>query len=90
MSDAEYKRVCEAFKRLSGGGHLISKPSFIQNVLGEGVPTNIAESLYTACGGGPRGIALRDLICGLVLLTKGTQDEKIRYTNAILLIFMYM
>ncbi|GJQ78056.1 hypothetical protein Trydic_g2399 [Trypoxylus dichotomus] len=78
MSDAEYKRVCEAFKRLSGGLNFISKQTFIQNVLGEGVPTNIAEALYTACGGGPRGIGLRDLICGLVLLTKGTPEEKIK------------
>ncbi|KAJ8982583.1 hypothetical protein NQ317_005054 [Molorchus minor] len=30
------------------------------------------------CGGSSRGIALRDLICGLVLLTKGTQEEKIK------------
>ncbi|KAL3270541.1 hypothetical protein HHI36_021079 [Cryptolaemus montrouzieri] len=79
MSDAEYKRICEAFKRLTGGSQYLSKSAFTQNVLGDGVPTTIAEWLYTACGGGPRGIALKDLICGLVLLTKGTQDEKIKF-----------
>ncbi|XP_017785154.1 PREDICTED: ubiquitin carboxyl-terminal hydrolase 32 isoform X2 [Nicrophorus vespilloides] len=79
MSDVEFKRVCEAFKRLTGGGQLLSRHAFTQNVLGDGVPVTIAESLYIACGGGPRGIALRDLICGLVLLTKGTEDEKIRF-----------
>lgn len=78
MSDAELKRVCEAFKRLTGGAQLLNRTAFTQNVLGDGVPATIAEWLYTACGGGPRGIALRDLICGLVLLTKGTQDEKIK------------
>lgn len=78
MSDAEFKRVCEAFKRLTNGTQLLNRTAFTQNVLGEGVPTTIAEWLYTACGGGPRGIALRDLICGLVLLTRGTQDEKIK------------
>ncbi|XP_063924982.1 ubiquitin carboxyl-terminal hydrolase 32 isoform X2 [Zophobas morio] len=79
MSDEEYKRICEAFKRLSGGNQLLSKQSFILHVLGDGVPQAIAEWLYIACGGTPRGIALKDLICGLVLLTKGKQDEKIRF-----------
>lgn len=78
MSDVEFKRVCEAFKRLTGGGQFLSRHSFTQNVLGDGVPITIAEWLYTACGGTQRGIVLRDLICGLVLLTKGTQDEKIK------------
>ncbi|XP_045466873.1 ubiquitin carboxyl-terminal hydrolase 32 isoform X2 [Harmonia axyridis] len=79
MSDVEFKRICEAFKRLTGGSQYLSKSAFTQNVLGDGVPSTIGEWLYTACGGGPRGIALKDLICGLVLLTKGTQDEKIKF-----------
>ncbi|KYB26971.1 ubiquitin carboxyl-terminal hydrolase 32 isoform X2 [Tribolium castaneum] len=79
MSEEEYKRICEAFKRLSGGNQLLSKQSFILHVLGDGVPQAIAEWLYLACGGTPRGIALKDLVCGLVLLTKGKQDEKIRF-----------
>lgn len=79
ISDAELKRVCEAFKRLTNGGQLLSRHAFTQNVLGDGVPLKIADWLYTACGGGPRGIALKDLLCGLVLLTKGIQDEKIKF-----------
>lgn len=79
MSDQELKRVCEAFKRLTNGGQLLSRAAFVQNVLGDGVPATIADWLYNACGGGAKGIALRDLICGLVLLTKGTQEEKIRF-----------
>ncbi|XP_074026841.1 ubiquitin specific protease 32 isoform X2 [Leptinotarsa decemlineata] len=79
MSDAELKRVCEAFKRLTNGGQFLSRHSFILNVLGDGVPATIAEWLYLACGGTPRGIGLKDLICGLLLLTKGTQDEKIKF-----------
>lgn len=79
MSDAEFKRVCEAFKRLTNGGTLLSQASFAQHVLGDGVPAPIVEKLYVACGGAARGIALRDLICGLVLLTKGSQDEKIKF-----------
>ncbi|KAJ8972102.1 hypothetical protein NQ314_000328 [Rhamnusium bicolor] len=79
MTDAEFKRVCEAFKRLTNGGQFLSRHAFTQNVLGDGVPLTIADWLYTACGGSSRGIALRDLICGLVLLTKGTQEEKIKF-----------
>ncbi|XP_049824907.1 ubiquitin carboxyl-terminal hydrolase 32 isoform X2 [Aethina tumida] len=79
VSDQELKRVCEAFKRLTNGGQLLSRAAFVQNVLGDGVPATIADWLYNACGGGAKGIALRDLICGLVLLTKGTQEEKIRF-----------
>lgn len=82
VSEAELRRVCEAFKRLSAGNTgssgLISLSTFTQHVLGEGVPQTIANCLYTACGGTQRGIAFKELICGLVLLTKGTQDEKIR------------
>ncbi|XP_076255455.1 ubiquitin specific protease 32 isoform X3 [Rhynchophorus ferrugineus] len=79
MSDAEFKRVREAFNRLTSGGNLLGQTAFAQHVLGEGVPVPIVERLYIACGGGSRGIALRDLICGLVLLTKGSQDEKIKF-----------
>lgn len=71
VSEAELKRINEAFKRLAGGGQLMSQFAFIQHVLGEGAPIPVAGWLYAACGGTPRGIALKDLVCGLVLLTKG-------------------
>lgn len=79
MSDIEYKRVCEAFKRLAGPSALLNKSAFIANVLGDGVPSVIAEWLYGACGGSAKGISQRDLICGLVLLTRGTEEEKVRF-----------
>lgn len=79
VSEEEYKRVGETFKRLSGGNQLLSKHSFIIHVLGDGVPPTISEWLYIACGGTVRGIARRDLICGLVLLTKGKEEEKVRF-----------
>lgn len=79
MTDVELKRVCAAFNRLTNNGSVfLSQYSFIHNVLGNGVPLKIANWLYTACGGSSRGIALKDLICGLVLLTKGTQEERIK------------
>ncbi|XP_066148846.1 ubiquitin carboxyl-terminal hydrolase 32 isoform X1 [Euwallacea fornicatus] len=79
MSDAEFRRISETFKRLTNGGVWLAQPAFAQHVLGDGVPPPIVEKLYTVCGGGSRGIAFRDLICGLVLLTKGSQDEKIKF-----------
>ncbi|XP_044740622.1 ubiquitin carboxyl-terminal hydrolase 32 isoform X2 [Chrysoperla carnea] len=79
VSDVEFRRVCEAFKRLAGSGNTIGKDAFTYDVLGECVPSAIADWLYTACGGTTRGIALRELICGLVLLTRGTQEEKIKF-----------
>ncbi|XP_017843639.1 ubiquitin carboxyl-terminal hydrolase 32 isoform X1 [Drosophila busckii] len=35
--------------------------------------------LYAACGGTQRGISFKDLLCGLVLITRGTQEEKTKF-----------
>ncbi|KAH8388821.1 hypothetical protein KR215_000251 [Drosophila sulfurigaster] len=35
--------------------------------------------LYAACGGTQRGISFKDLLCGLVLITGGTQEEKTKF-----------
>lgn len=79
VTDNELRRIKEAFKKSAGaGGTTISKTAFLQDVLSEGVPAVLADWLYVACGGTQRGIAFKELLCGLVLLTKGTQDEKIR------------
>ncbi len=43
MSESELKRIREAFKRVSNVSGFISKSSFLKEVLGEGVPRNIAE-----------------------------------------------
>lgn len=43
------------------------------------MPQSIAECLYAACGGTQKGICFKEVICGLVLLAKGTQEEKIRF-----------
>lgn len=80
VTDTEYRRLKEAFKRSAGvNGTLLSKNAFVQDVLCEGVPALVADWLYQACGGTSKGIGLKELICALVLLTKGTQDEKIRW-----------
>lgn len=37
------------------------------------------QDIYVACGGTTKGIQFKDLVTALVLLTKGTQEEKIRF-----------
>lgn len=61
------------------GSSSLSKSAFIHEVLGDGVPPVLADSLYTVCGGTAKGIPFKELLCGLVLLTKGTADEKIKF-----------
>nr|XP_029727906.1 ubiquitin carboxyl-terminal hydrolase 32 isoform X3 [Aedes albopictus] len=80
VTDPELRRIKDAFKRSAGTtGTVLSKSAFVQDVLGDGVPPMVADWLYSACGGTPKGITFKELLCGLVLLTKGTQDEKIRF-----------
>lgn len=80
VTDPELRRIKDAFKRSAGtSGTVLSKSAFVQDVLGDGVPTVVADWLYAACGGTPKGITFKELLCGLVLLTKGTQEEKIRF-----------
>lgn len=79
VSSGELKRIKEAFKRCSAvGSSTLSKSAFTHEVLGDGVPPVLAEWLYVACGGTSKGIPFKELLCGLVLLTKGTPDEKIK------------
>ncbi|XP_050522495.1 ubiquitin carboxyl-terminal hydrolase 32 [Daktulosphaira vitifoliae] len=79
INDSELKRLREAFKRLSPINGVISKHSFIKEVLGDGVPLSIADYIYSACGGTAKGIGFKDLVCGLVLLTLGSNEEKYKF-----------
>lgn len=79
VSEGEFRRIKEAFKRSTGSnGTTLSKSAFLQDVLTEGVPPVLADWLYGACGGTQKGIAFKELLCGLVLLTRGFRDEKVK------------
>ncbi|XP_075218366.1 ubiquitin specific protease 32 isoform X2 [Lycorma delicatula] len=79
LSDSELKRLRDAFKRHSTNG-VITDKVFIREVLGDGVPNAVAEFLFVACGGVPdKGIAWKELLCGLVLLTRGKEEEKLKF-----------
>ncbi|KAJ6636569.1 Ubiquitin carboxyl-terminal hydrolase 32, partial [Pseudolycoriella hygida] len=80
VTQSELRRIKEAFKKSSGSnGSSLSKVAFLQDVLSESIPPVLADWLYVACGGTQKGIAFKELLCGLVLLTKGTPDEKIKF-----------
>ncbi|XP_037292754.1 ubiquitin carboxyl-terminal hydrolase 32 isoform X2 [Manduca sexta] len=80
VSDSELRRIREAFKRCAGpNGSSLSLEAFVHEVLCDGVPYDVAEWLYQACGGTKRGITFKDLLCGLVVLTKGNIEEKIKF-----------
>nr|XP_049699105.1 ubiquitin carboxyl-terminal hydrolase 32 isoform X1 [Helicoverpa armigera] len=80
VSDSELRRIREAFKRCAGAnGTALSLEAFVHEVLCDGVPYEVAEWLYQACGGTKRGIAFKELLCGIVVLTKGNIEEKIKF-----------
>ncbi|XP_027228164.1 ubiquitin carboxyl-terminal hydrolase 32 isoform X2 [Penaeus vannamei] len=79
VSDAELTRLKDAYKRTATLNGSITKQAFIREVLGEGVPLQLAELIFVACGGSAKGIAFKDLLCSLVLLTRGNREEKIKF-----------
>ncbi|XP_069942664.1 ubiquitin carboxyl-terminal hydrolase 32 isoform X4 [Cherax quadricarinatus] len=79
VSDAEFTRLKDAYKRTATLNGAITKQAFIREVLGEGVPLQLAELIFLACGGTAKGITFKDLLCSLVLLTRGNKEEKIKF-----------
>ncbi|XP_054718622.1 ubiquitin carboxyl-terminal hydrolase 32-like [Uloborus diversus] len=79
VSDGELRRLRDAFKQSANLNCVITKPGFIKDVLGEFVPLKLAEYIFQACGGTNKGITFKDLLCGLVLLTRGEESEKIKF-----------
>ncbi|KAM3956800.1 LOW QUALITY PROTEIN: ubiquitin specific protease 32 [Aphomia sociella] len=80
VSDSEVRRIREAFKKCAGpNSTALSLESFVHEVLCDGVPYEVADWLYQACGGTKRGIGFRDLLRGIVVLTKGNLEEKIKF-----------
>ncbi|XP_019366659.1 PREDICTED: ubiquitin carboxyl-terminal hydrolase 32 isoform X2 [Gavialis gangeticus] len=57
----------------------MSQQCFIREVLGDGVPPKVAEVIYCSFGGTSKGLYFNNLIVGLVLLTRGKEEEKAKY-----------
>uniref|UniRef100_A0ABM5ENA4 ubiquitinyl hydrolase 1 n=1 Tax=Pogona vitticeps TaxID=103695 RepID=A0ABM5ENA4_9SAUR len=79
VTDVELKRLKDAFKRTCGLSCYMSQLCFIRDVLGDGVPPKVAELIYCSFGGTSKGLHFNNLIVGLVLLTRGRDEEKAKY-----------
>uniref|UniRef100_A0A8C3UCK5 Ubiquitin carboxyl-terminal hydrolase 32 n=1 Tax=Catharus ustulatus TaxID=91951 RepID=A0A8C3UCK5_CATUS len=78
-STDELKRLKDAFKRTCGLSYYMTQQCFIREVLGDGVPPKVAEVIYCSFGGISKGLHFNNLIVGLVLLTRGREEEKTKY-----------
>uniref|UniRef100_A0A3Q2NNG2 Ubiquitin carboxyl-terminal hydrolase 32 n=1 Tax=Fundulus heteroclitus TaxID=8078 RepID=A0A3Q2NNG2_FUNHE len=76
VTDVELKRLKDAFKRTSGLSCYMTQQCFYREVLGDGVPPKVAEVIYSSFGGSSKGLHFNNLIVGLVLLTRGRDEEK--------------
>uniref|UniRef100_A0AAQ5Z4W9 Ubiquitin carboxyl-terminal hydrolase 32 n=1 Tax=Amphiprion ocellaris TaxID=80972 RepID=A0AAQ5Z4W9_AMPOC len=79
ITDVELKRLKDAFKRTSGLSYYMTQQCFYREVLGDGVPPKVAEVIYSSFGGSSKGLHFNNLIVGLVLLTRGRDEEKAKY-----------
>ncbi|KAK1157595.1 ubiquitin carboxyl-terminal hydrolase 32-like [Acipenser oxyrinchus oxyrinchus] len=79
VTDVELKRLKDAFKRTSGLSYYMNQQGFIREVLGDVVPPKVAEVIYNSFGGTSKGLHFNNLIVGLVLLTRGRDEEKAKY-----------
>uniref|UniRef100_A0A8C1N3R9 Ubiquitin carboxyl-terminal hydrolase 32 n=1 Tax=Cyprinus carpio TaxID=7962 RepID=A0A8C1N3R9_CYPCA len=79
VTDVELKRLRDAFKRTSGLSVYMTQQCFYREVLGDGVPPKVAEVIYSSFGGTSKGLHFNYLIVGLVLLTRGRDEEKAKY-----------
>uniref|UniRef100_A0A4W3JWA4 Ubiquitin carboxyl-terminal hydrolase 32 n=1 Tax=Callorhinchus milii TaxID=7868 RepID=A0A4W3JWA4_CALMI len=79
VTDVELKRLKDAFKRTSGLSIYMTQQCFVKEVLGDGVPLKVAEVIYQSFGGTSKGLHFNNLIVGLVLLTRGRDEEKAKY-----------
>ncbi|XP_041750795.2 ubiquitin carboxyl-terminal hydrolase 32-like isoform X1 [Coregonus clupeaformis] len=79
VTDVELQRLKDAFRRTSGLSCYMSQQCFLREVLGDVVPLRVAEVIYSSFGGTPKGLHFNNLIVGLVLLTRGRDEEKAKY-----------
>ena len=99
MTEAEKRRLQDAFRRLSASSGYISRQVFIKEVVGDALPGLLAEQIYSLCNGGlgngsngnghnsvvgtfnqpvSKGLNFREVLAYLVLITRGTREEKIK------------
>ena len=63
VTDAELKRLKEAFKRSSTLNGFMTKPVFVREVLGDGFPPVLADKMFETFGGTTtKGLSFKDLV----------------------------
>ena len=63
VTDAELKRLKEAFKRSSALNGFMTKAVFVREVLGDGFPIVLADRMFETFGGTTaKGLAFKDLV----------------------------
>lgn len=77
VSDSEKRRLHDAFRLSSSSSSTLGKSVFSTAVLGESVPSALTEQVFSLVGGG-RGVTFRELLTLLVLVTRGTREEKFK------------
>ncbi|CAB4058241.1 USP6_32 [Lepeophtheirus salmonis] len=87
VTEGEKRRLQDAFRRLSSRSNvsgLISKYNFVMDVLGDIVPSKLADRIYTlavwssSSSANAKGLNFREILSLLVLITRGTREEKIK------------
>ncbi|CAG0918046.1 unnamed protein product [Notodromas monacha] len=75
-SEAEVRRLRDAFRRCVSGNGNLNLSSFQADVLGGSVPRPLAEQqvFLNICGG--KGMSFKDLLCLLVVITSGNRMER--------------
>ena len=77
VSYSEKRRLQDAFRLSSSASSTLSRNVFTAAVLGECVPITITEQVFNLVGGS-RGVTFRELLTLLVLVTRGTREEKFK------------
>ena len=83
-----FRRLSSGPGGTSGTAGTVAKTVFLREVLGSGVPMGLAERIFALAGGGNgttgtlgvqgqnRGLQYKEVITVLVIITKGTEEEK--------------
>eukprot|EP00742_Colponemidia_sp_Colp-10_P009837 GILJ01010762.1.p1 GENE.GILJ01010762.1~~GILJ01010762.1.p1 ORF type:complete len:1551 (-),score=252.13 GILJ01010762.1:100-4752(-) len=75
----DFDRIKAGYERLCSSGLRMSRQIFHREVLGESVPSQLAERLFQVFDSSESGyLSFQDFLCAIVVLTHGTVEERIQ------------
>ncbi|XP_039266977.2 ubiquitin carboxyl-terminal hydrolase 32-like [Styela clava] len=83
VTKTEFARLQKAYKSACGFSGSMTENVLIKDVLGDFVPTKLAQRLFAVMASSSRGMTQRDMITTLVLLTRGKQEERLKLIYAV-------